>query len=214
MVSALLQYANRDAIYGNPATVGTPSTDDLWANQYGLDVAIDATNTYAGIDRTLAANYWWRSGYDTAAHNFSLEQLYADMHLTKGISFLNGKIDVLLVGPSLFAKYQREIMSYHVDADPDGKIRKLRELGYEGMAINYNGMYVLTDNRIAPKTGYGLNSKSWIFATKSGYNFKFGTWKDQTEIEGGKQAFYGLCDVQYMLICEAPMLNVKYTNLT
>jgi hypothetical protein len=75
-------------------------------------------------------------------------------------------------------------------------------------------MYILSDNRIASKVFYGLNSKSWIFATKSGYNFKLGKWSDQTMIEGGKQAHYNLCDVQYMLVCEGPMLNVKYTNLT
>ena len=209
MTAALLQYVNRYAIYGTP----TDSTLDMWDQQFGLDAAISATNTYAGIDRTVVANYMWRGLVDSTAHNFTLEQLYSDSHLTKGIAYMGGKIDVFLVGPSLFDKYQREVQAYRITQD-DGKILKLREMGYEGQIIKYGTSYVMSDNRIKPATVYGLNSKSWIFATKSGHNFKFEPCKDQTNIEGGKKAFYGLCGVQYMLICEAPALNVRYTNVS
>ena len=212
-VSSLLQYVNQDVIYGSPNTLGA-DTDDLWKNQFGLVNAFAPDNTYAGIDRTLTANWAWRGRRDDTSHVYSLEDLYADMHFTKGISYLGGSVDALLVGPTLFTKYQREIAAYRTNPDPDGKIAKLRTFGWKGQAINYNGMFVVSDNRIAAKSAFGIDARSLIFATKSGYNFKMSELKDQSLIEGGKQAFYGTADLQYMLVCEGPMLNVYYTALT
>ncbi len=210
MISALLQDTNRNAIYGSP----TSSTADLWDNQYGLDSAIAPDNTYLGIDRTQASNYWFRGIADANAHQFSLAQLVADIHLTKGVAYLGGHSDVILVGPALFNKYQQEALSYQITPVDSDRLKKLREFGFEGQVVCYSGTYVLTDIRIKPKTAYSLFMKSWKFATKSGANFSMKTWKDQSEIEGGKIAYYNTGRLQYMLFCDAPNLNARYTNLS
>ncbi len=209
MVSNLLQKVNTDAIFGSP----TSSTADLWSKQYGLDSAIAPDNTYLGIDRTLPANYWFRGVADANLRNFSLAQLVADIHLTKGIAYLGGHSDVILVGPALFNKYQQEALSYQITPTDSDNLKKLRQFGFTGQVVCYSGTYVLSDIRIKPKTAYSLFMKSWKFATKSGANFSMKTWRDQSEIEGGKIAFYNTARLQYMLFCDAPSLNVRYTNL-
>jgi hypothetical protein len=211
MVSALLQYVNNDMMFGTPTT---PASNDPWDHQYGLDAALDVDNVYGGLDRSVTANYFWRARQDTTTHVFTLEQLWADSHLTKGIGYLNGNIDVYIVSPTLMEKYNRESSSYQIIAQSDPGVQKLRAFGFKSPVIKYNTSYVISDIRVAPKTIYGLNMASWIFATKSGYNFKFQGWEDQTLKEGGKQAFYGLCDIQYMLACNAPALNVCYTAVS
>jgi hypothetical protein len=96
----------------------------------------------------------------------------------------------------------------------DDRLKRLRQFGFVGTVIKHNTSYVMTDVRIPAKAAYGLCAKSWIFATKSGKNFAFNNWKDQSEIEGGKIAHYNTCTLQYMFVCEAPSLNVAYTNLS
>ena len=211
-ISALLQDVAVDVIYGTPAT----STDPLWTAPFGFNYALDNTNQaiYAGVDRSVAANYMWRSKLDANARVFTLEQLWKDAHVTKGIGYLGGNVDVFLTNPSYFNKCLSEVQSYQVNPDNDDKIKKLRQFGFEGVIIKHNTSYIMSDIRIKAGTIYGLNAKSWIFATKSGANFAFNKWTDQSTIEGGKVAFYNTCRLQYMLICEAPPLNVMYSSLT
>lgn len=210
MISNLLQRVNADALYGTPSS----STADLWTKQYGLDAAIAPDNTYLGIDRTVASNYWFRGVSDANARQYSLAQLVADIHLTKGVAYLGGHSDVILVGPALFNKYQQEALSYQITPTDSENLKKLRQFGFTGQVVCYSGTYVLSDIRIKPNTAYSLFMKSWKFATKSGANFSMKSWKDQSEIEGGKIAFYNTARLQYMLFCDAPSLNVRYTNLS
>ncbi len=214
--AALIQYVEEDAIFGGQTGATITETDDLWDHQYGVISSIKSDNTYAMVDRTTTANYYWRGQQDTTAYTFTLEQLWADAMYTKGLSANGGNVDTFIVGPALFAKFQKESQAYTMNANTDPNRQVLeRQFGFKQQCIKYNNTYVLCDVRIPAKYVFGINGASWIFATRTGANFTMGKSTYQGNIEGGKQAWYTLVDLQYMLMCQAPAFgNVVYTNIS
>ncbi len=168
------------------------------------------------LDRTDANNYYWRAQKDTTTYVFTLEQLWADAMYTKGISANGGNIDTFIVGPTLFAKFQKESQAYTMNANTDPNRQVLvRQYGFQRQCIKYNDTYVLCDVRVPAKRVFGINSKAWTFATKRGANFSMSKPTLQANIEGGKQAWYSRVDLQYMLFCHAPAFgNVQYTDIS
>lgn len=210
--ATLIQYVEEDAIYGSP----TDESADLWDHQHGVASAIDSNNTYGTINRSDTANYYWRAQEDPNTHVFTLEQLWADAMYAKGLSANGGYLSAIIVGPTLFAKFQRESQSYTINANQNPNVQLMKRVyGFKGQCIMYNDTYVLCDYRVAANTVYGINSMGWTFATKQGANFKQSAPKFQGDIEGGKQAWYTRVDLQYMLMCQAPAFgNVKYTAVS
>jgi hypothetical protein len=209
MKASLMLRINSDCLNGTPTT----STDPIWDHQYGFKYAIAADNTYAGLDRTLATNYFWRSKQDGTTHNWTFEKLLSDAHLEKGLAFAGSNVDVFIVSPAFFAKCMSENQSYQVKPSDDSGVANLRAWGYKNVVLKYNTSYMIADASIPVGTVYGLNGKTWFFATKSGKNLAFGKngWKWLGDQPGGRKAHFNTCEVQYMLVCEDPAKNVKYT---
>ncbi len=209
--AGLIQYIEQDTIYNQP----TDQSSDPWDHQFGLKYAIDYNNNYAGLDRSLTDNYFYRAQKDTTAYTFTLEALYQDMMFTKALAAKGQGPDVVVVGPTLFSKWQKESQAYTMNANTDPNIQVLRrQYGFKMQVIQYNTIYVLMDINVPPNTVYALNTQSWAFVTRSGANFAMSPWTDQSLIEGGKQAWYSIVETQYMLMCLAPAYgNVQYTNM-
>lgn len=214
VISGQIQRMAGMSIFGTP----TSQTADLWDQPFGLDAMIDSNNNYAGIDRSLDANYYWRSLEDTSAHVWTLEQLWADAHMTKGLAFKGGAnagLDVFFVNPILHAKFMAESQAYTINANTDPNIQILKRVyGFSQITIKYNNTYVIPDVRVPLNTVYGLNTKSIIWAFRNGAKFNLGPLNDQRKVLGGIDAQTFLCDTQYMLINQAPALSVKYTAVS
>lgn len=210
-VSGQIQRVEQDFIYGSPSN----ENDLLWDAPWGIANAIRNDNTYAGLDRTVAANYFWQAKYDTTAHTFSLEQLEQDALLNKGMQYNGGNVDVFIVGPALFGKYQRESQTYTMNANTDPNVQVIkRQFGFKTPVIKYNNTYVISDINIKPNQVFGLNLASWIVAFRNGAHWTCSQPADQRKIEGGKDAQYFTVDTQTMFICVAPSFNVNYTNVS
>ncbi len=74
--------------------------------------------------------------------------------------------------------------------------------------------YFVADNKCPSGTAIGLNLKSWIIAFKKGKKFTPSQLFDQTGIAGGIDGSIFYVNTQWMPMCIAPPLNVKYTNLS
>jgi len=137
------------------------------------------------------------------------------MMFTKALAAKGQGPDVVVVGPTLFSKWQKASQAYTMNANTDPNIQVLRrQYGFKMQVIQYNTIYVLMDINVPPNTVYALNTQSWAFVTRSGANFSMAPWTDQSLIEGGKQAWYSIVETQYMLMCLAPAYgNVQYTNM-
>lgn len=214
--AGMIQQVEYDAIFGNPNQDGGSQTDDLWTHQFGLVPILDYTNVYAGFDRTDVNNYFWRAQKVTDALVFTLEGIYADAMFQRGLSANGGNVDVLFVGPTLFAKWQKESQAYttNMNTDPNVQVMK-RQFGFQMQVIKYNTCYVILDMRVPANTVFGCDMRPWCFMTRAGANFTVNAWSDQTKIEGGKDAMYSVLQMQYMLFCQSPALaQIQYSNVS
>lgn len=210
--AGLIQKMETETLF---ATGPTTDTDAIWDHQYGLASAIAYDNTYGGLDRTDANNYFWRAQKVTSTLTFTLEQLYQDIMFTRGAAALGEGPDVVLVGPALFGKYQKESGAYQINANTDVNVQAIeRQFGFKMQVIKYNTLYVVCDMNIPTKRAYAINTKAWVFVTKTGSNFSLNEWTDQSKIEGGKVAWYNTIDLQYMLFLNSPGYGqIQYTDL-
>jgi hypothetical protein len=207
------QQIARDVWYGSPAS----QTADIWSNQFGLLAAVDdgsTTTNYAGIDRTMAANYWARAIVDTGAKNWGVADLVDDALLGKGLATKGGGIDCFLVPMALMQKFRRENNAIIQKVDNDDRIREMAQYGFKAQVVKYGETYIIADPLCPPKTCIGLNLKSWILNFLPGKKFTPSTMYDQKGIPGGIDGYRFFINTQWRFICRAPNLNVKYTNVT
>jgi hypothetical protein len=207
------QVIAQDLVNGTP----TSQAARLWDRQFGLLSAIDdggTTTNYAGIDRTLALNWWWRSIVDTSSQNLSLAKLVDDANLNKGLATKGEGVDVFFVPLNLLAKYKAEEVAYTTNVNTDDQVREYGQYGFKTQMLKYGNVYVIGDTRIPQKTALGLNMKSFIFHFLPGRKFSPDGPYDQKGIPGGIAGQLMFVNTQWRAICVAPNLNVKYTNLS
>lgn len=211
--ASLIQKVQTDILHGPGPT---DTSEFIWDNPYSIAQAIDYNNTYADIDRSLAANYAYRGVKITDALNLTLEGLFQEVMFNLGKAAIGTGCNVALVGPQLFVKFQQESQAYTSNANTDVNVMAVeRQFGFKMQVIKYNTMYVVCDNNIQPGRCYCINTGTWFFATKDSENFKMQPWTNQATVEGGKAAWYSTLSLQYMFGCFAPQDgNVQFTNLT
>lgn len=194
--------------YGSPTT----STNTKWDQPHGIVSAVDAGNTYAGVDRSLTANYWWRAKADATAHTFTGAQLVEDAMYRKGLADLGGHCDVILCGQDLFTKYMAECRSQTQIIDD--RMKLMGEYGFSRDILKINGTYFIYDWRCAPNMAIALDMSSWVIAFKTGEKFKTDGPHDQKKVEGGDDADIYYLRTKSMPMCWAPWRNAKYTLLS
>ncbi len=212
VVSGQIQKMEVEFQYGSPSD----DTATLWDSQYGLSTAVADTGVYGGVDRSITSNYWWRARKDTGSHVFTLQALWNDAHLTKGLMANGGQCDVFIVHPNLLAKFLRESDAYTQNANTDPNVQMLKgTFGYKYPVVKYNSTYVIGNWRQPVATVYGLNMATWIVAFKSGRKWTTSEIYPQKAVEGGKAADLFYVDSQYMAICEAPGFgNIQYSAVS
>lgn len=214
IIGGQIQRVNQDIIFGQPSDQDA----DPWDSQFGMTYAFQNNNNYAGVDRSLTSNDYWRGIYDTSAHTFTLAQMWADVHLNRGLSFKGGNepgADLFAVGPVLFNKWQQEQQAYTTNVNTDPNVQLLRrEFGFKNQLILYNNTYVIVDPLIPPNSVYACNTRSMVIAFRQGANFNLSQLYPQEAISGGIDGKIFYLDTQYMFMCQAPALNAFYTNVS
>lgn len=213
---------------GSQATVinhdmwnGSPSSESafMWSKQYGLKAAIDdGTNTaiYAGVERTTSdgTTGWWRSYLDTGSKNWNMDDFVNDANLEKGLSERSGGIDLVVVHPRTIKKWKKYDDSLLVNVNTDDKLREMAQYGFRTEVLKYGNTYAIGDPMCDLKTGYGLNSASFLIRFLKEAKFAPTELWDMEKQDGGKEAWRYLIKTQWMFACVAPNLNIKYTNLS
>ena len=204
-------------MYGTP----TSQTADVWDSPFGIIAALDdgsATSggsaSYAGVDRSVTGNDWWAAKVDATAHTWGLKDVVQDALFTRGLANKGGNVDLLAVGPALYLKYYNETLAYTQQMHTGDNLKLLGEYGFKQPVVRFQNTYVVQDPRVPPKSALGLNLKSWIIAFKKGKKFAPTKPFDQSVIEGGKKADIFYVQTQWMPMCIAPPLNIRYTNLS
>lgn len=216
-ISSQAKIANTDLWFGTPSS----QTAAIWDAPFGILEAVDdgvtsntwSTVNYAGVDRSDATNYWYRGHVDTTQHAFGAVDLINDALYTKGLAFIDTGPDVFIVGPKLFAKYQKELTAQTQEVNTGPDLRMIGQYGFRNPALRYGNTWIVGDNRCPAGVAVGLSMDSWMIAFKKGKKFTPSQLYDQTGIAGGIDGSIFYVNTQWMPMCVAPPANIKYTNL-
>ena len=206
-----------------------PSNVDsrFWSSQYAFEEALDDDNTYAGVNRALAANAYFRAQRVTALQPASLIHLtnFSRFDTTYGIHKwgLRGKM-LYVVGLELFSRFLNEARAKGAGTMITGdKIPGMPQHGFQdSTVIKVDDMtYCICDPSV-PTNGVngatknvvlGLTVPTWTVAIRPGKNWTTDPWFDLTQLEGGKDAFKSQVRTQLMVACEAPRLNFWFEDV-
>lgn len=220
--AALCELLNADLF--NTAALGAPADEDAlqWDRFHSMLAALSETNTYCGVDRSLAANAWWRGNTNTAQFTGSFEAMietcnYDELLIAKGLT-----CQIIIVGKDLMRKAKAEARSAgYTMVSP-----KVPEATYgftKEMVVIYSGnrpVYIIYDPQmdvldavLTTKAAFCLDPTTWTVAIAPDGNFKISEPSDQTKISGGAEIDTGTIQTELLLVCEVPSGNVVFTDV-
>lgn len=217
-VSVQAGVMSRDLWYGNP-TVGNTDSAKMYDQPFGFIQAVDDSNVYGGVDRSLAANWWWRAKVDAAPHpGWGFSDLVEDSLQDKGLAYKNGGPDVFFVPPSLIKRFKRESISYSQNVNIQDDIREMGKYGFKAEVLQYGNTYAVGTSRCPEGTVIGLNHKAVMILFRAGFKFNPSELKSQKGvIVGGVAGIEGstfTVETQWMPMIVAPELCIKYTGIS
>lgn len=203
---------------GVTANTGAPSNEDSdrWNNVHSMKKALDTTSTYCGVDRTLAANAYWK-GADTSGHSavFDAEELVNYCNYDLGLSAKGMGVSLALIDGTNFKKAKSEAKAKgHKLIHSGDTLPGYGKFGFMKELVQVDNTYFAYDPECPTGEAAFLNLETWTFAVHPDANFKITEPFDQSQVEGGDIALAGYIDTQVMLVCEAPSMNAYFTGLT
>lgn len=206
-----------------PASV----TSDLWSKQYSIPSILGTSNNYAGIDRSLAANAWWRGGANTTSQSLNLREMinYArytvpvlapgGATLQTGLNSLGLMPDVFIMGNDLFPAALAQAASLSGQIIHSGGFPDMPEFGYDRQAIIVDGNIVVINEPNWPTgTVCALSLDTFFIAIHPDANFTATEPFRQNQVAGGHRSFAATIETQYMYGCTFPAGNVMWTTVT
>lgn len=211
---------------GSATGVPTDETQTQWSQFHSLKAAASSINIYAGVDRSLPANAYFRggggNGVVSAATSYSYEDLINYCNYDLGFADYGLGVDLVLVGRTGFkaAKKEAKTESFQLISNL-ATIPEMAEFGFikEVVRISSGGqwVYVCFDPTAPDQTDSGavnhvvvMNSSAWTTAIAPDGNFAVSTPADQTKVEGGSESDTGTIQAELMLACENPKQGVVY----
>lgn len=208
---------------------GGPTNEALrtWDCLHSFFVMIHDSNTYLGVDRSLADNSYFRGRRITAARNAVLEDLLNEVYYDFGIYGNGGGPDLVITGAKLFQKFKKEIdlkrMRIATEAIPN---RPEWGFKHEILCIGFGNkmIYVIydpecpetldEDGNLTSGSVLFLDTSTFTMAIHPRYNFALTPWKPQDIIEGGDEADVAYLQASVLLCCEIPSWNAVFTNVS
>lgn len=206
-----------------------PSNVDsrYWSSQYSFSSALDDDNSYAGVDRSLSANAYFRAQRPTAQQPASLIHLanFVRFDPTYGIHKWGNNGPMLFVaGLSLFSQFLNEarqkgagtvITSDSIPDMPQHGFQKTTLIKVDDYAYCIcdpstptNGVSGATKSVVM-----ALTPKTWTVAIRPEKNYSVDEWFDLTQTEGGKDAYKSQIRTELLVACEAPRLNFWFEDV-
>lgn len=211
-------------------TTDAPSsvTSDLWSKQYSLLSAIGSTsNNYAGIDRSLAANAWWRPVVNSTSQSINIREMlnYArytapilapgGSTLATGLNSLGLFIDVIIVGNDLFPSVIAQADALKGQVIHTGGFPDYPEVGYNRQMVVFDGSVTVVCEPNWP-AGYacGLSLETYFVAIHPDANFTATDPFRQNQIAGGNRSMAATIETQWMWGTTFPQGSITWSALS
>lgn len=205
-----------------PYTTAPSNVDaGVWDSPYSIAAALKNDNVYAGVDRSFGANAYWKGNYHSTHAAPVLEDLVNTANYTDKCQAVGMGIDLLICGLDLFPQFKSEAKAKGGTVFYDGKVPSIGEFGFKREIIKFNNTYVVMDPACPSKNGTGaatnavagFNLDTWTVAINPNANFEIDEPFDLTKTEGGKDAIKSQLRTELIVACEAPAVNVFWTDV-
>jgi hypothetical protein len=219
-----------------PTGAPTDTSATQWDALYSIYNMIDTTNTYLGINRSTAANAYWRGNKVTAARNAVLEDLLWEYWQTNRTIKTGGFANLVVCGNNNYQKFWNEAQLKGYKMISNDQVPNKLQFGAKQQVIQYlfgsQVIYVLCDPNMpeydtngdlwtsnTQTFSYGhvyiLNTKSFTIIFRGGKNFAKTKWinKAEADPEGGEKADVANLDTELQVICEIPSWNMVFGHV-
>lgn len=206
---------------GAVATNGAPSDEDAekWDGIHSFANALGSTNTYAGIDRTVAGNEFWIGGGGSGVVSAATPAVFRDLiryaNYTLGFAKKGIGIEVMLTGGTLFQVALNEAEAKGGMVVRAGEpIQEFASYGFKRDSVKIDNTWIIYDPEAPSGDVLGLNPSTWTVAIHPDANFRQSTPTDQSDNEGGDDARTWTIRTKLMVCCEVPWMNILWTNVS
>lgn len=199
------------------STTSAPSNVDAegcWDAPYSLVKALDASSVYAGVDRSLAANAYWRGQTYATAIAKSLVTISDYANYTLNCAKYGTPVKLFITGSAIFTAWLAEARAIGASIVQASDIPEFAKIGFKRQVIQYNNAYAFCDFTCPANYVFGLNPDTWTIALKPNANFTVTKPYDESESEGGDDATTAKIKTRMMMACEAPNVNCVFSNVT
>ncbi len=213
VLSTHLQRWNQ-LLWGTTGTGAPSNVDaDTWDNIYSIKSALKTDNVYAGVDRSVSTNSWWRGNYDTTARPAVLQDIINDAAYTKGMAKKGAGAELVICSMTSFPIFAAEAVAKGGQVVYNG-LPEMGEFGFRRPIIRFNNTYCVFDPECPATELAVLNLATWTVAISPKANFTVSKPFDLSQTEGGKDARQSMLRTELIVACEAPSLNAYYTSIT
>jgi hypothetical protein len=211
-------------------TTDAPSsvTADLWSKQYSLLSALGSTsNNYAGIDRSLAANAWFRPIVNSTAQSVNVREMLnyyrytaavlapGGSTLATGLNSLGLMGDVFICGNDLFPSFMAQADALKGQVFHSGGFPDYPEVGYNRQMCVFDGSVAVISEPNWP-AGYVMltNLETKFVAIHPEANFTASDPFRQNQQAGGHRSFAATIETQWMWGDTYPAGTVVWPSVT
>jgi hypothetical protein len=201
----------------NPASAPSNQEARKHDSLYSIHNICGEANRFMGIDRSLAANAYFRGNTDATAKPKSLKALLDDYRFTGAAVSQYGmeQDDVFaFCNPSLFTTFRDEAKSNGAMQITSAS-QDYAKAGFKFDIVQYEpGLWLVNDFTCPANTVAFLRPDTFYVAFHQADNWRVAPFKYAGEIAGGNDAMESYLRVNMMMGCVAPCLNAIYTNVT
>jgi hypothetical protein len=165
-------------------------------------------------DRSDGTIPTWCAQKDTTARVADISVLLDDMNLTKGIGVYGNGVSLILTNTTIYQKFKNQMANKGGLILQNG-MPEFAQLGFKKEILQKDNCYIAYDPYCPANTVCGFDMTAWKFMVNPLFNFKITPferlWQNS---EGGKWAKQAYAQLRYMLTCDNPFLQARYTNVT
>jgi hypothetical protein len=196
--------------------LGTPTDQDWdpWDNFLGMGMWMSASNYCARVDRSLSKNAQWRANVDTTLRAADIGEMIDLANIDYGLADKGEGAMLAFCNNAQYKAYKAQVRGKGgvelLQGMPD-----ISHYGQKREILKIDNCYVVRARKCPASTTYFVDPRVWKFFTSPDHTFKVTPFRDLSEYqEGGKEALQAFVELQGMLTCDNPGLNVAFTNIT
>jgi hypothetical protein len=188
-------------------------TNDLWDEPLGIVEATKTNNTYANVDRTVTGNSVWQSQVDSTFTAVDAKRLVDDANLTKGLRVKGQGADLILTTTALYQQFKQQVLAGGGVILQNG-LPEMAKLGVKKEMLQIDNVLITYDPNCPANSAVVFDTSVWKFMVHPQFNFRVTPFVDNTTTGIAKDAYdYAYIQTRFMLTCDNPFLNVRYSAL-